>query len=103
MSYTVFKNTPNKPAVSSKPFIDTAKTTLVTIGENKLLYVQVPKPSSQAIHFTADDEVRIGTEIKEAFQEAFPNTKVLVGFYDLQFSEITEKQAFEAKLRGKIV
>lgn len=36
------------------------------------------------------------------FKAALPNTKIIIGTNDLQFSIITKKQAFKGKLSGEI-
>lgn len=40
--------------------------------------------------------------IRKDFKDALPDTKIIIGINDLQFSIITKKQAFKGKLSGEI-
>ena len=42
------------------------------------------------------------TDIKRKFEDLIPDTKILVGDYDLRFSTITKKRVFKGKLDGQL-
>ena len=45
---------------------------------------------------------KIIDSIKSQFQKVLPDTKVVVGFIDLEFTQITTKDAFKEKIAGTV-
>ncbi len=75
------------------------KVTHVTIADADVLYIYCDlgveaRPMSYKKH--------MAEEIRKAFEEQFPGTKIIVGFHDLKFTAITKKQQFGEKLAGNL-
>ena len=79
--------------------VQKAEVTQVTIGEDAMLYVYVPKE----ISYTQKEQCNMRDRIVEAFSKVYPDTPVFMGFVRMEFSEIEDKAAFKGKLAGTIL
>jgi hypothetical protein len=84
---------------SMKELVKKASVDYITIGEDKSMYVYVPKEQ----HYTQKQMHQIRDRIVEAFGEVYPNTKIFVGYQRLEFREIDNKTAFKGKLKGTML
>ena len=85
--------------ISMKALVEKANVDYITVGEDKSLYVYVPKER----HYTQKQMHQIRDRIVEEFGKVYPKTKVFVGYQRLEFQEIEDKAAFKGKLDGSIL
>jgi len=71
--------------------------TNVEVGEDGVLYIRIVDPVGGP-----DRRAKLIKHVKNIFQEALPNTTIIVGLDELRFSTITKKQEFKGKLDGQI-
>ncbi len=75
------------------------KITKIEVDGEEVLYIYVDfskkRYSQSAIHNTI-------RAVKDEFQKQLPDAKVVVGFVDLHFSGMPEKQAFAEKIAGTV-
>ena len=75
------------------------KITKIEVDGEEVLYIYVDfskkRYSQSAIHNTI-------RAVKDEFKQQLPNTKVVVGFVDLHFSGMSEKQVFAEKIAGTV-
>lgn len=84
--------------MASKPVkLPATEHTNVVIGEESVLYIRLVEND-----FGPQRKKRMMEDVKQKFEDMLPNTKVLVGDYDLRFTSITKKEAFVGKLDGQI-
>ncbi len=82
-----------------KTLIKKCEVTQVTIGEEAMMYVYVPK----AISYTQREQRNIRDRIVEAFGNVYPDTPIYMGWVRMEFSEIEEKDVFLGKLKGDVL
>lgn len=80
--------TPNK----STKLLETEHTD-IEINRNEVLYIYIKDYFGSKKMLDA---------VREDFEEALPDTKIIVGMFDLHFSIITKKEMFKGKLSGKV-
>lgn len=70
----------------------------VIVGKDTVLYIYIPDldhlPTTKRSHYLK--------MVQDLFDEKLPGQKVIVGDRDLQFTTITEKQAFQGILAGDL-
>lgn len=75
-----------------------SKVTSITVDNNEVVYIYCNLgKQSYGVKYLE----KLSKNIKESFETAL-GVKVVVGYYDLQFTQITKKQAFEEKLKGNV-
>ena len=103
-TYDLFEPDYNHPenaeriADAAKRHIDRSETTLVTIDGKSVLYVYCRPDDRLLRNHKLMQEV--ADVIRDRFKTLFPDTEVLVGYYDLKFTQITKKDAFAERLKG---
>lgn len=71
--------------------------TNIEINENEVLYIYIKDWRGPTM-----TTKKMLDAVREDFEEALPDTKIIVGIFDLHFSIITKKEVFKGRLSGKI-
>ena len=71
--------------------------TNVEIGDDSVLYIRLVEND-----FGPQRKKKMMEDIKRKFEDLLPDTKIIVGDYDLRFTAISKKQVFKGKLDGQI-
>jgi len=94
-------NHPDHPSFIRR-YIDRSEATHITIGEEEILYIYCPAPEGDVVRNNKKRQDKFAREIKKVFSKTFPDTPIVLGFYDLKFNTIEDKAAFKGVLDGSL-
>lgn len=77
------------------------KVTHVTIDGKQVLYIYCNIGPNLSLYPVAQLGM-IKEDIQKTFSEIYPDTIIVVGFFDLKFTSLTKKQEFQGRLDGTI-
>lgn len=76
-----------------------SKITRIELDGEDVLYIYANLMESS---YPQSVQCKIIDNIKAQFEKTLPDTKVVVGFVDLHFTQISKKQAFAEKVAGTV-
>lgn len=71
---------------------------VIQLGENGVLYIRYVWDNN----YPYDWHIENMKEVRRSFEEAFPRLQIFVGVHDLQFTYLTQKDEFHARLAGDL-